>query len=318
MILTVTPNTALDHVLVVDSFEHGARLEVAQHFECIGGKGNLVSAFAADFGARSVSLGFAAGQNGRRLAELLRRRGVRPDFSPAGGETRRINVVVDAKRRQQTWLVSETLRVTRQHERDLEKRVAKWLPKASWLALCGSFPPGCSRDLFVRLVNLAHDCGVPALIDSRRIPLLQVLRHRKARPEVLKLNHEELAATLDIREPAKSEFTGVLVRTGARAPIELVICTMGPRGAIAMALSSNARWLVRPPVIRQSSSAGSGDAFTAALLVWREKGADWPEALRWACAAGTAKALEDRTDHLDLDRVRTFYRRVKIKKLSRP
>ena len=180
MILTVTPNTALDQVLEVEHYVPGERLNVLAQAECIGGKGNLVSAFAADFGMDSVSLGFAAGKNGRRLAELLRRRGARADFTPVQGETRRILVVVDHKRHVQTWLVPEGLRVNRSAERDLETRVRRWLPRASWLVLCGSLPAGCSPLLYHRLTTMAHAHNVPVLIDSRGPALLRAL---PARPE---------------------------------------------------------------------------------------------------------------------------------------
>jgi tagatose 6-phosphate kinase len=306
MILTVTPNTALDQVLEIEHYVPGERLSVLDRAECIGGKGNLVSAFAADFDARSVSLGFAAGKNGRRLAELLRKRGVRPDFTEVQGETRRIVVVVDRKRHVQTWLVPESLRVNRSAERDLEKRVARWLPKSSWLVLCGSLPSGCSPLLYRRLTKLAHACKVPVLIDSRGPALVQAL---PASPEVVKFNLEELAATLRI--PMKDDqVVGVDPEAFLREGMQLVICTMGAGGGIAV--TGEERWAFFPPQVSALSSAGSGDAFTAALLVWREKGASWPEALRWATAAGTAKAREARTDRLDLKAMCRMARRVNV------
>ena len=83
-----------------------------------------------------------------------------------------------------------------------------------------------------------------------------------------------------------------------------------------MAVTNTGGWRFVPPRIRQKSSAGSGDAFTAAILVDREKGGDWPQAIRWACAAGTVKARESRTDHpLDSSRVRAMVRRVKVTSL---
>lgn len=309
MILTVTPNTALDQVITIESYEHGARQSVLEQAECIGGKGNLVSAFATDFGARSVSLGFAAGKNGRRLAQLLRQRGARADFSPARGETRRIVVVVDEKRRGQTWLVPETLRATRAGERDLEKRVARWLPKASWLALCGSLPPGCSPRLYQRLTELAHARKIPVLIDSRGRALALALA---AQPPVVKLNHDELQKTFGQAISAGPALAMALRRLIAEG-IELAVCTLGAQGAIAV--TGGSAWHIHPPAIRMRSSAGSGDAFTAALLVRREQGAEWPEALRWACAAGTAKALQARTDRLDTERLRALYRRVTLQDL---
>jgi 1-phosphofructokinase family hexose kinase len=307
LILTVTPNTALDQVYEIEHYIPGARIRVDRQAECIGGKGNLASAFAADVGAKSVSLGFAAGQNGKRLAELLRARGARPDFSMAKGETRRLIVVVDKRREVQTWLVAEALEVNRRIERDLEKRVARWLPEASWLALCGSLPASCSTQLYYRLCRRAHRAGVPVLIDARGKPLAQALA---AQPEIVRLNKEELELTLGTQFADLPTLTLALRRLLAEG-IQLAVCSLGAEGAIAVTPAHS--WRFVPPQIRQKSSAGSGDAFTAAIMVWREKGAEWPEAIRWACAAGAAKATEARTDHpLDMKRVRTLYRRVHV------
>ena len=310
MILTVTPNTALDQVIEIDHYVPGARLKIRQEAECIGGKGNLASAFAADLGARSVSLAFAAGRNGRRLAELLRERGARPDFTPALGETRRITVIVDRQREVQTWLVPETLRADAPAERDLERRVARWLPQASWLALCGSLPPGCSPRFYERLARRAHAAGVPVLIDSRGPALAHALA---ARPEVVRLNREELEQTLGGQIGGLPALVAALRRLLTEG-VQLAVCSLGAEGAVAV--TGTGGWRFVPPRIRQKSSAGSGDAFTAAILVEREKGADWPQAIRRACAAGTAKARESRTDHpLDPARVRAMIQRVKVTSL---
>ncbi len=310
MILTVTPNPTIDLVLDVENYVPGERLQVLRQSECVGGKGNLVSAFAVDLHAPSVSLGFAAGQNGREQAKLLRLRGVRVDFSPARGETRRIVVVVDHKRQAQTWLVPETLRVTRSGERDLERRVAHWLPRAGWLALCGSLPEGCSPHLYGRLARRAHASGVRVLVDSRGAPLAHALA---AQPEVVRLNKSELEQTLGRRTPDLPSVLAALRRLLAEGS-ELAVCSLGAAGAVAV--TSAGSWRTIPPAIRQRSSAGSGDAFTAALLVWRENGAAWPEALRWATAAGTVKARESSTDHpLDLYHLKATYRRVRLSRL---
>jgi 1-phosphofructokinase family hexose kinase len=310
MILTVTPNTALDQVIEIDQYVPGRRLDIRKETECIGGKGNLASGFAVDLGAESVSLALAAGPNGRRLATMLRERGVRPDFTEACGETRRILVIVDGERETQTWLVPVTLRVNRNMERDLERRAARWLPEASWLALCGSLPPGCSPRIYRRLCRRAHDAGVPVLIDSRGPALANALA---ARPEVVRLNKEELELTLGRRIPRMSGLIGALRRVLA-AGVQLAVCSLGAKGAVAV--TNTGGWRFVPPSIKQLSSAGSGDAFTAAIMVWRERGADWPEAIRWACAAGAVKALNARTDHpLDRAVVRQMYRRVRMTKL---
>ena len=307
MILTVTPNTALDQVIEIPHYVPGLRLDIVKETECMGGKGNLASGFIADLGAKTVSLAFAAGRNGRRLAQMLSERGARVDFAPAEGETRKILVVVDERRAVQTWLVPVTLRVNREIERDLEQRVARWLPKSSWLALCGSLPPGCSPKIYHRLTRLAHSLQIPVLIDARGPALANAL---PARPQVVRFNKEELELTLGRKVPGMPVIIRELRRIVA-AGVELAVCSLGAEGAVAVTAHSG--WRFVPPKVNQKSSAGSGDAFTAAILVWRERGAAWPEAIRWACAAGAAKAIHARTDHpLDVATVRRMYRGVRI------
>jgi 1-phosphofructokinase family hexose kinase len=309
MILTVTANTALDEVLEIERFVAGERLRILDQAECISGKGTLVSAFAADFGQPSVALGFAAGRNGRLLAQLLRRRGVRVELTPAKGETRRITVLVDHSLHQQTWLLPEGLQVTRANERDLERRLTRWLPKARWLALCGSLAPGCSPLLYQRLVRRAKTQQVPVLIDSRGAGLAHALA---GQPAVVKQNRRELEATFGESISTEAAMTTALRRLIAEG-VELAVCTLGAQGALA--LTSRAGWRLFAPRVQACSSAGSGDAFAAALLVERVKGAEWPEALRWATAAGTAKALEARTDSLDPHLVPHLLRRVRLRNL---
>ncbi|MFB3920614.1 MAG: 1-phosphofructokinase family hexose kinase [Terriglobia bacterium] len=310
MLLTVNPNTALERVLEVSRYVPGERLAVIRDTLCIGGKGNLASAFAADLGAPTVALGFAAGKSGKELAALLHARGAKVDFSPAQGETRRTVVVVDEALPGQTWLMPESLRATQAGQRHLRTRFAHWLRKANWAALCGSLPKGCPANLYRRLTREARARGIPVLIDARGPALAQALA---SRPEVVRLNREELELTLQERIPTLPRLLFAMRRLVAEG-IQLVICTLGKDGAVAVTDAGG--WRVVAPAIQMSSSAGSGDAFTAALLVWREKGADWPEALRWASAAGTAKAIEAPTDApLDLKRVRAIYRRVRVSRL---
>ena len=147
------------------------------------------------------------------------------------------------------------------------------------------------------------------MIDSRGPALAHALA---ARPEVVRLNREELELTLGKGIPDLPALIAALRRLLAQG-IQLAVCSLGAEGAVAV--TGTGGWRFVPPKIRQKSSAGSGDAFTAAIMVWRERGANWPEAIRWACAAGAAKALEARTDHpLDLTTVRRLFRGVRVTK----
>jgi 1-phosphofructokinase family hexose kinase len=309
MILTVTPNTTLDHVYVVDRLVRGEKLEVAESIECLGGKGGLLSAFAVDLGARSVALGFAAGENGRKLARFLRARGVVADLSFVPGETRRIITIVERRKVGETLLQPVTLRSTRRDEVDLLRRANRWLPKASWLALCGSLCPGCSSDLYARLARLARKHGVPVMIDSRGVALSRAVPEG---PAIVKLNRPELEQTVGRKLARTSELVAALRGLVAKG-VELAACTLGEGGALAAA--AEAAWRITPPKVRSKNATGAGDAFGAGLLTARERGLEWEEALRWAVAAGTGKSLETRTDGFNPAVVRQVFRRVKVQSI---
>jgi len=306
-IVTITANTALDHVLAVDRFAPGSRLSLMAETESIGGKGSLVSAFAVDLGVRSVALGLAAGENGRRLAKLLKARSVVTDFSPAEGETRRIVVVVERSGHRQTWLVPQTLYATAKGIRHLRERMVRWLRNSSWLVLSGSLSPGCSARLYHTLTHQAHACGARVLIDASGPPLKYAL---EGKPDVVKLNRQELEQTVGRRIPNIYSLVARL-RRFVNQGAELAVCTLGADGAVATC--RDRAWRCIPPRIAAGSSAGSGDAFTAALLTAREQGADWQEALRWGTAVGTAKALEEVTDRFDLEAAHLLLRRAVLK-----
>ena len=87
-----------------------------------------------------------------------------------------------------------------------------------------------------------------------------------------------------------------LVEMGAR----LAIVTDGAEGAAAAGHGS--AWEVRVPRIRALDPIGSGDAFTAGLLVALDAGRTIDEALAAGAAAGTANAETLGAGRLDVAR----------------
>lgn len=61
MILTVTPNTALDTVLFVDDFSIGRTVRATGSAEGMGGKGAVTSWILARLGVPTVATGLAGG-----------------------------------------------------------------------------------------------------------------------------------------------------------------------------------------------------------------------------------------------------------------
>jgi len=91
--------------------------------------------------------------------------------------------------------------------------------------------------------------------------------------------------------------------------VEILALTLGEQGALAV--THEGIWRAHAPSVQVVSTVGAGDSFLGAMILRLSHGADIPEALRYAVAAGTAALLApgtelarpEETDHL-LARVR--------------
>ena len=89
----------------------------------------------------------------------------------------------------------------------------------------------------------------------------------------------------------------------------------GPHGAAVS--DGRSSWEVDVPRIRAVDAIGSGDAFTAGLIVALDAGRSTEEALAFAAAAGTANAETFGAGRLDGARQAELVGQVRVRRLSR-
>ena len=159
--------------------------------------------------------------------------------------------------------------------------------------MCGSPPPGMAARAYATVVEACHAAGRPCLVDVGGDPLAAALA---ARPDVVKVSRDEAGSVTDRQATDAVSAAKALVDMGAR----LAVVTDGPGGAGAADRDST--WEVRVPRIRALDPIGSGDAFTAGLLVAFEAGRPVDEALAAGAAAGTANAETLGAGRLDVAR----------------
>lgn len=196
MIVTVTPNAAIDRTLRIARLAAGAvhRIEV-EHAQA-GGKGVNVARILRALGVPVHAIVTVGGEAGAWLARDLRDAGVEVSALEARGESRSCIEILETGGSQR--------RVTQLHgrgieaDRDLADRLAGCLedilPRASWVALCGSLPAGLPVDTFARLVELAHQGRTRVALDSSGLALREAW---KRNPEIVRVNRDEAAAALD-------------------------------------------------------------------------------------------------------------------------
>lgn len=321
MIVTLTPNPALDITYAVPTVTLGESHRVASVTERAGGKGlNVAAVLATMLASLSPSTGtstesgvvavapvgtldcdlFAADLDARRVPHRLVE-------SPC--PTRRSVAVVESDGRA-TLLNEAGVGQSRRVWQLVTDEVERLAGSARVLTVSGSLPPGTDPDLVLRLTELAHAHGLLVVLDVSGEALARAL---PAHPDLVKPNRSEaagvlhaLAGTTDptpaatATHPTAEEAAYALVGAGARA----AVVSDGAAGLVLVhgELALRAR-LPRPVT---GNPTGAGDALTAALAAeldraggLRDSADAWQPVLRRGVAWSAAAVLQPVAGALD-------------------
>jgi 1-phosphofructokinase family hexose kinase len=279
MIITLTPNTGIDHTLQLSSFQLNSTIRAIDSAWGMGGKATDVSWILGRLGIPNRALGFAGGQNGLRMENMLQERGTETDFVWVDGETR-LNTVIAVAGEGQSTITSSTLKVSPPHLSEFAIRYQKALEGASCVVIGGSLPSGVPIEFYETTIMQAHDRSVPVIFDSSGPSLLAGV---KSRPDLIKPNLAELGDLLGYVPASQKE-----VKRAARKLHEEfganVILTLGAEGAIAV--FENRSYFINPISVTAVSSAGAGDGVLAGMALAYERG----ESLEYGLQHGFALA----------------------------
>jgi tagatose 6-phosphate kinase len=307
MILTVTPNVALDITYRVDQLIPGSSHRVRGVRERAGGGGINVARVLHGLGHPTMILGFVGSATAAALTTDLAQGGFAHELISVEGPTRRSVAVVDSSNGAATLFNEPGPRVPAATWDDLEARLAARLPEATALVVSGSLPPGASDDACARLVRLAVAHRVTVLVDTVGENLL---RAAAAGADIVKANSSELLDTTGLSDVTAAATA--LRRRGANA----VVASLGEAGMTAWTRGGCWRAALPAPVV--GNPTGAGDAAAAALIGGAAAGAPWPDRLRDAVALSAAAVLQPTAGSFDMDHYREFVPQIVVEEHHAP
>lgn len=291
MIVTLTPNPAVDVTYTVPQLQHGRVHRVQQVVESAGGKGVNVARVLAALGRPVCATGFLGGAAGETLEDLLLSEPVEQAWTLVSGQTRRTVNVVDE--RDATIFNERGPQVTSHDWGRLTAGVLARLAAGDVLAVSGSTPPGTGDGDLSALVRSAVELGAAVVADTSGPGLLEVAA---AGPACLKPNEEELLAATGAAD----------VLTGARSLLargaEAVLVSRGADGVLLV--TGEEHWAARPAEALVGNPTGAGDAAVAALAVALAdgaRGADLSAHLGEVVALSGAAVLRPTAGEVDLE-----------------
>jgi tagatose 6-phosphate kinase len=307
MILTVTPNVALDITYRVDQLTPGSSHRVRGVKERAGGKGINVASVLHALGHDTMIFGFIGNATAAAVTTDLARGGLAHELIPIEGPTRRSIAVVDSSNGEATLFNEPGPRVPASNWEDLEAMLTARLPEATALVVSGSLPPGADDDACARLVRLAAAHRVTVLVDTVGAALLEAAA---AGADIVKANSSELLDTTGLSDVTAA--AAALRRRGAKA----VVVSLGAAGMTAF--TPGGSWRAAPPTRIVGNPTGSGDAATAALIAGAVAGAPWPDRLRDAVALSAAAVTQPTAGSFDMDHYVRFVPQVVVEEQHAP
>jgi 1-phosphofructokinase family hexose kinase len=283
MILTVTPNPALDVTYRVSGLEAGESHRVDAPVTRAGGKGVNVARVVTQTGGHALVLATAGGAAGSRFAADLLASGLPHELVPVAAETRTSIAIVDEADATTTMLNEAGRPLTVEEWEHLGEAADRLSIPAQCLVASGSLPTDAPEGFYASLVAVARDRGIPSIIDTSGPGLVLAAR---AGAHVLKPNRRELAETTGESDPL--DGAAQLIGLGAG----LVFVSLGEKGMLALSASDPSRPLrARLDAPLRGNATGAGDAAVAAIASCLVEGERDPAAMLSRAVAWSAAAV---------------------------
>ncbi len=309
MILTVTLNTSIDKLYLVESIHPETVMRVKEVHNTAGGKGLNVSRVSAKLGEPVTATGFVGGFNGQYLESLISQPLVRCAFTYVQGETRSCINCWDLSNGHSTEYLEPGQPVTQEDIGRFLSDFSARLPEADVVTISGSVPQGVPEDFYCELIRLCRTAGVPVLVDTSGSRLIAAV---KEKPVFIKPNEDEIAQLTGHYILSRGEAVQALTELHGSG-IPYVVLSMGEEGALLAC--DQGVFHGRPPKITPRNTVGCGDSMVAGFAVGFARRLPIEETFRMALAVSAANALSLFTGDFNPADYDRLYPDIQIEKL---
>jgi 1-phosphofructokinase family hexose kinase len=295
VILTVTPNAALDLTYEIDELVPHQSHRVTAVRQRAGGKGVNVASVLARMGHPVVATGLVGGAVGDEIRADLEARGVPARFVVGTGSSRRTVTVVSAVHGDATIFNEPGPELSGPGWQSLVAKLDSLLAEtaATVVVLTGSLPPGLPDDAYAELVAVGHAHDARVIVDADGAALRGALT---AGPDLVAPNSAELALATGTRDVGAG--VAALRELGARG----VMVSCGADGLVLVP-EEGSGWQARLPAPLSGNPTGAGDALVAALAGGLSAGSSLQQMVRDAVTWSAAAVLSPVAGAIDPDDV---------------
>jgi 1-phosphofructokinase len=284
MIFTVTLNPSIDYVIEVNNFSLGEINRVVKEDLFPGGKGINVSLILHNLGIVSRPLGFYAGQIGENIVDMIREKGVSPEFTKVSNGSSRINIKMKDKEETQINGIGPTI-----SDEDIASFYEKLteIKDGDILILSGSIPSSIRFNIYAEIMKQLKGRDVNIIVDTSGPALRECFQYH---PFLVKPNIQELEGIYDQKAVDLNGIISLATKAqneGARN----VIVSLGSEGGLLLTETGIIDKQTAPDG-KVVNTVGSGDSMVAGFVAgWLRYHGDYLKSFHLALAAGSATAF---------------------------
>lgn len=309
MIHTLTLNPAVDKILYMKNYRKNINNRVQKITKSLGGKGTHVSMNLCQMGTKSNAFGFAYGQNGKFILDLLREGNVTPNFIYAEEpESRTCYLVVEESG--DSTLISEKGPVATDGQvAELYKLMDEKIEEGDYLVLSGDSSNFSDPLIYNKILDRMEKKGLKVFLDTSGKSFKECIQKS---PYLIKPNVEELSELLNKKIDTEEEIIEAIHELD-NYRIEIVAVSMGEEGSVVKI--HNKFYRAIPPKINVFNTIGCGDCYLAGLIYGIEQNYEPEQLLRFATAVSASTAESPLSFGFDVNRAKQIMPLVQVSEI---
>lgn len=289
-IVVVSLNPCVDKTVWIDRFICGGTNRIQRAREDVSGKGTNVCTAFWSLNQPCICVGFDYRDSKKTVAQELGEKGIPCRMVTLPGAMRTNLKIFESS----TGVMSEVNEygntIPGEALKELLRQyrgVLETLSERSMVILSGSVPPGVPSDIYRRMVEIAREYGVRALLDASGEPLLL---GAEAVPFAMKPNQDEIGQLLGSTAGTLEE-AALGAKEMIRRGVRFCCVSLGEKGAV---LATPEHVYLSPAVeVEVRGIQGAGDSLVAGITLALMNGKSDREALQYAMAAAGGSVMRD-------------------------
>ncbi len=308
-VVTLTLNPAIDKSATVHGIKPDSKLRCSPPKYHAGGGGVNVSRAIHKLGGESLCTYLAGGPAGEMMQQLLEEEQIQQKLIGIKNSTRENFIVVDTANNQQYRFGMPGPEVSGEEFNTMLQTMEQLCVKADFIVASGSLPPGAPKDIFAQVARIAKKNKAKCIVDTSGQALIEAA---KEGVYLLKPNLGELSALSNQEVVTALEQEDLAYQLIEENKCEVVVVSLGPRGAMLVTKQKKIEY-VPAPTVHRKSTVGAGDSMVAGMVLSLAQDKPLRDVVMYGVAAGTAATMAEGTGLCKKEDTEKLYRWIKSK-----